>query len=278
MERLDNVLDFKPPAKATLPTLPEPKWPRAWTERHARRELRKDGRTCIATPGAKWLRCPRCQGSGWEPTTYTRHETIYEGVKACKCEGIRRRASKYTAARLPAKWLSIHGKDNGTPGETEWEGVSPELRAIVRRFRGDYQRGGRSVLLSGPTGTGKTHFAALMLTYATLRHAAHARWAHWPELLRTTREAINDRSIPDPMTGATAMGLLVVDDLGAGRTTPWSAGEAERLGERCESGLTTIVTTNLSLDELAKTYGARLDSRLRRACDVVDLRGRDRRL
>jgi DNA replication protein DnaC len=41
--------------------------------------------------------------------------------------------------------------------------------------------------------------------------------------------------------------------------------------------LATFVTTNKSVEELARSFDQRIASRLQQACEVVQIRGRDKR-
>jgi DNA replication protein DnaC len=72
--------------------------------------------------------------------------------------------------------------------------------------------------------------------------------------------------------------FLVLDDLGAERTTEWVR---EQLGiimnERWANRRATIVTTNQKLDYFADTLGHRAVSRLEAMVNMVEVDGRDRR-
>lgn len=137
--------------------------------------------------------------------------------------------------------------------------------------------GGRhhSLMLLGPTGTGKTYQA-----YGALRRIAEAgiRNACWlgggvPQLLADLRPgggADFDKCANAP--------VLLLDDIGSERTSPWTAETALRLfSHRYENALPIIVTGNGSWDDIAAYLGDRMSSRLAEMCNLVEVRGQDRR-
>lgn len=138
---------------------------------------------------------------------------------------------------------------------------------------------GRSLLLLGPTGVGKTHQA-----YGALRYLAptgiRLRWtatsaADMYAALRprhgidTEQEFRRYRDAP----------LLLIDDLGAGRApTDFTEEINFRLvNHRYENQLPTIFTSNVLPRELADRVGDRVASRLIEMCDRVVIQGQDRR-
>lgn len=73
--------------------------------------------------------------------------------------------------------------------------------------------------------------------------------------------------------------LLIIDDLGAEKPSEWVAETLYRIiNHRYENELPVVITSNLSLDQLAQRLGDRTASRLAELCNVVELTGRDRRL
>lgn len=137
--------------------------------------------------------------------------------------------------------------------------------------------GGRhhSLMLLGLTGTGKTFQA-----YGALRHIAEAgiRNPFWlggavSQLLADLRPDGNadfDKCADAP--------VLLLDDIGAERTSPWTQETALRLfNHRYENDLPIILTGNGSWDDIAAYLGDRMTSRLAEMCNLVEMRGQDRR-
>ena len=73
--------------------------------------------------------------------------------------------------------------------------------------------------------------------------------------------------------------LLVIDDLGTELTNNYVESELFRvLNERIRSGLTTVISTNLTPGELASRYSERIFSRMMSGFRLVKLTGEDLRL
>lgn len=133
------------------------------------------------------------------------------------------------------------------------------------------------LLLLGPRGCGKTHAAVEMLV-----GRPGACFAFWPEIVDLRRMHLAaPRSADDPLPRLKrATGLLLIDDLGAERVDDY-AKEAANLvvSARYHDSAPTIITSNLSLEEITKCYGDRLGSRISEAAQVMGLAERtDRRL
>ena len=100
-----------------------------------------------------------------------------------------------------------------------------------------------------------------------------------PELLERIRRSFNAPTQSENFDDlADTPQLLVLDDLGAEKPSDWVR---ERLytiiNRRYEHCRPTIVTSNLTIDQLAKQVGSRVASRLCELCEVVELQGTDRR-
>lgn len=130
-----------------------------------------------------------------------------------------------------------------------------------------------NLLLGGPTGSGKTWSAWEVLERAVASgyegrvvFASSKKW-------RDTIAPPVDRPGLDEMAAA---GVLVLDDLGAGRINEW---EKECLlgviDERWSEGCPIVTTSNAA--SLRETLGERIASRLADGATVVILDGADRR-
>lgn len=136
----------------------------------------------------------------------------------------------------------------------------------------------RSLLIVGPTGTGKTHYA-----YAVLRALAETgAGAIW-----TATTAADLYAALRPRAGRdseaefekfTKAGVLFVDDLGAAKLTEWTEEVTYRLiNHRYEQCLPGIYTSNVPPAQLRDVLGERIASRLVEMCERVVLKGDDRR-
>ena len=73
--------------------------------------------------------------------------------------------------------------------------------------------------------------------------------------------------------------LLILDDLGSEKLTEWVQETFYMIiNKRYEEMLPMIFTSNLKISELAGRIGERIVSRIIESCEVVELKGEDRRL
>lgn len=170
-----------------------------------------------------------------------------------------------------------------------WRGdLAPLMGEAVAACQGLLEGGRRCVFLLGGTGNGKTHLAiATIRSWGCSPAARNGRgefpWAveflKVPEWLSDLRRlyAENGGQVDTTIAlYASSVGLVVLDDLGAGRVraTDWGADVLYRVIDgRYDRGLATLVTSNSRLEDL----DPRIVSRLREGlvvCRAPDLRGR----
>jgi DNA replication protein DnaC len=149
---------------------------------------------------------------------------------------------------------------------------------------------GMGLLLTGSVGSGKTH-VALGLVKLACGLGIEARFLTMAQLLGAIKATYDrERAASHRRRGPDAPGeaglldelaelpLLALDDLGTENPTPWARDRLYTLVNRRYLGQRlTVVTTNLSLDELADRLGERTVSRLWGASLVVNFCGADYR-
>lgn len=136
----------------------------------------------------------------------------------------------------------------------------------------------RSLLIVGPTGTGKTHHA-----YATLRALADtgsgAQWVAYTaaDLYAALRPRAG-RDTEAEFERIASADVLFVDDLGAAKLSEWTEEVTYRLiNNRYEQCLPGIFTSNVPPSQLRDCLGERIASRLVEMCERVTLKGADLR-
>lgn len=143
-----------------------------------------------------------------------------------------------------------------------------------------------SLLLTGPTGTGKTHQA-----YGALRAIAESAPRRRYSLIATTSADMYGGLRPTGQVGAAEqqlkrlveIPLLLLDDLGSAKASEWTEEVTYRLiNERYNTCLPTIFTSNLppaatGRPDLTGMLGDRIVSRLAEMTTVIDMTGTDRR-
>ncbi|MEY2241490.1 ATP-binding protein [Streptomyces sp. BF23-18] len=183
-------------------------------------------------------------------------------------------ALETAAARIPARYraaLASHPQVTawvdeiaraGRPGPAGATGISE----------------GPSLLIAGPTGTGKTHQAYGAIR-ALLTARVRLRWEAITaaDLYARLRPRAGHDSERDLQTLARSP-LLLLDDLGAAKASEWTEELTYRLiNHRYDHLLPTLITTNLPTSELRASLGDRVASRLSEMTERVILTGPDRR-
>lgn len=148
---------------------------------------------------------------------------------------------------------------------------------------------GRSLFVTGSFGTGKTHYAIAAMKYYidNLPDSCFVQpfnrlpaFITVPELLLKIRSVFSLQKCEDEIVDKYAnVALLVLDDLGAEKTTEFSLQTLYIiLNRRYNEQLQTIITSNLTLDEVKDRLGDRIASRVAGMCSVLKIVGKDRRL
>jgi DNA replication protein DnaC len=138
---------------------------------------------------------------------------------------------------------------------------------------------GTGLLLKGPVGTMKTSLAAAVL----LEHiygGGRGLFISMSSLLDTifslkAKNADNWAKFEHDLRN---ISLLVIDDLGAEFTEGWVLTKVDSIiGERYNNLRPVIITTNMSNEELKKTYAERMIDRIRSTVMTVNFEGKSLR-
>jgi DNA replication protein DnaC len=147
--------------------------------------------------------------------------------------------------------------------------LAPALWAAMQSCRGD-------LVLHGPTGTGKTYAAGAFVSWLLSHELLNPREVAWRPVAALVDELTALGSGARALAELVTVRVLVVDDLGLERTTPFVAERLDGLlVGRHDNARQTLITTNLAPSELMKK-SPRIGSRLLSGT-VLRLGGTDRR-
>jgi DNA replication protein DnaC len=202
----------------------------------------------------------------------------------CDCwrEGL---AGKLLAeAQIPPRYRRCDLENFRTENDSLIEAV-----AQARRFVDRFPVVERGFFLLGIPGVGKTHLAVAVLRLVIQQKGARGLFYDTRELLRLIRSTYNPlvRSAEmDVLTPVMQADLLVLDDLGAEKTSEWVEETLNLIvNTRYNERRATLFTSNFENredvtdpDSLSARVGFRMWSRLHEMCDFVVLKGVDFRI
>lgn len=163
-------------------------------------------------------------------------------------------------------------------GATTTEPALLAWAAELVKLDGGDEPAGPSVLIAGPTGTGKTHAMFGALRRYVEERGTRLLWVVTAvDLYAKLRPRAGQDSEAVFESYATAA-LLAIDDLGSAKGSEWTDEVNYRLlNHRYNAKLPTIITTNLPPREMGGVLGERVASRLAEMTTTVVLKGDDRR-
>lgn len=222
--------------------------------------------------------CPDCQDTG------------YIGDQKCHCfkkaiieflytqSNLREVLNKENFDTLSLEYYSRNHIDSLT-GRSSLEAMETAVRACLE-FVEDFPGEGRNLLLYGDTGVGKTfltHCVAKELldkTFSVIYFTASQLFDIFAkkQFDKDEKAALDYEHIYD-------CDLLIIDDLGTEFSNGFTTSQLfVCLNERLLRKKSTIISTNLSLDDLNTLYSERVFSRITSAYTVLRMTGDDIRI
>jgi len=198
--------------------------------------------------------CPECRGRGWI--------VVPDGASAgrarpCSCRDRDAVKRLWVTAGIPPRYRHCRLSNFHTSSGSKREGEQLfKARALAQRYVDEFaQPGGfreSGLLFQGPPGAGKTHLAVAILIELIERYRVRGRFAEFPSLLFQIQSTFDpgspesQRQILDPLAEAE---LLVLDELGSQKTTPWVRDILYLIiNGRYTRRLPTLFTTNFRLE------------------------------
>jgi DNA replication protein DnaC len=217
--------------------------------------------------------CPDCSDTGFIDGTKTCHclkELIIKGRIEASAMG--RLLEKQSFDNFDLEWYAYDEKAK--------ERMKINL-AVAKNYVRDFAKKQDNLLLIGSTGTGKTHIST-----AIARELIHSGY---DVIYDSTQNILSDfeddkfrsgwaqtENKSDKYLECT---LLIIDDLGTEFSSQFTVSALYNLlNARQNKGLATIISTNLSSEELARRYEDRIYSRIIGTARILPFEGKDRRV
>ena len=226
------------------------------------------------------MACAICDDTGWK----TIEVDGVSRVARCDCMRESAAARLLAEARIPRRYQHCTLANYTAYNEK----LTKALQHATRLAEG-FPVVDRGLLLLGPPGVGKTHLAVAILRQVITTRGARGIFYDTRDLLRVIRstyDPVNRMAEMDVLKPIMDADMLVLDDLGAEKTSEWVEETLNLIvNARYSAQRTTIFTSNFEEkgndttdpDSLLFRIGYRMRSRLHEMCELVDLDGADYR-
>ncbi len=203
-------------------------------------------------------------------------ECFLKLLKECACEEINK-LSPLKLSTFETFKLDYYPTDS-TP-----DSPSPFLRmSKILSYCKDYAKNfngtGRSILMRGATGLGKTHLS-LAIANEVLEKGYYAVYVSAPSILTRLENShfdYNDNEEEHLVQTLTDCDLLIIDDLGTEFISQYTKSVIYNIfNNRLLKNKPVIINTNMTIRELEATYSQRFVSRVMGECDKLDFLGTD---
>lgn len=224
--------------------------------------------------------CELCEDTGWKPIDVNG----VRRVARCECRLEEAGQQRLADANIPKRYQHC-SIANFTAYNESLEKAAARAQAIIDA----YPAATKGLFLEGPPGVGKTHLGVAILKQLVRTTGARGIFYDTRELLRVIRSTY-DASIRttelDVLRPVMRADLLVLDDLGAEKTSEWVEETMNLIvNTRYSERRLTVFTSNYAdipdetdPNSLLFRIGHRMRSRLHEMCEFVEMDGADYRM
>ncbi len=217
--------------------------------------------TCIGSKhfGPRWSGCPTCAAQ---------QEALIQAEEASRQEAFReaRRNEALDAAGIPPRYRTATFEGWAAPTEHHRQAL-----AACREFAEGFdlvRQSGKSMILFGTTGTGKTHLATA-IALAVHAKGYRAMYTTVAGLTRRIKSTWGEGRLEEEhqvLAQLHTADLLILDEVGVQSNSEWEKTHLfDLVNERYNWLRPTLVISNLDLAGIHRTLGERVIDRLRQA-------------
>jgi len=227
-------------------------------------------------------KCTKCHDSGWVLVKVEGKEI----ARPCPCRRENMQSLKADNANIPLRFLGTELKsyfpDKANPSQAK-------ARKAAEKFIADYPAVDNGLLFQGSTGVGKTRLLCCIGNQLIKEKNVEVLYIDWNDLTREMRsgEDTSNRdfsAIGQWIQRLTRAELLLFDELGASRPSPWVEDNIYYLvNRRYNDNRITLFASNFfdkkigSEETLSERIGNRIRSRLFEMARSVEIMGADYR-
>ncbi len=215
--------------------------------------------------------CPICEDTG------------YVGGKICNCvkEIAKNIAFSELSSEMPIEECRFDNFDLAFYADKTDDGLLPKKRMTqvlkcCKEFSLKVGNTSESLLLLGKTGLGKTHLS-LAIANEALHDGCSVIYGSAQNLInKAAAEQFSYKGDTSVIDGLLGCDLLIIDDLGAEMVTSFSKSCIYNIiNTRQQKKLPTVISTNLSLEEIGNVYTPRVSSRIIGGYTLLQFLGTD---